>query len=349
MMSRAMKVRITIAAILAVLLLLTGLFWYFHVYTKTPDYALHSIEDALDRNDKELFLRYVNLDAVLDTGYDDFMRGTMDAEFGHSRETSAAIEDFSKMLKPAFIAMLKDAVDTRLSSGAWPDADPAKEGVDADNILTRIGVRDLTFQEISKLTQNDAEQTAEAEIVVHQEEADADFTFKIMLAPSDAGDWQVVSIQNLHEYAVLLEQARRLRIESYLEETDAIIARHDQTAGAAQLRLYSVLGAGALGSQATRDMARQIMEQDIFTDWQERKDELAAVPVPRSMQSLHQLRLKICDLHIAYAQGYASWMTDKNAATIRSAESSLRQAEVLEVEASFLVQRAKRSFDKKVE
>ena len=115
------------------------------------------------------------------------------------------------------------------------------------------------------------------------------------------------------------------------------------------MRLYSVLGAGALGSQATRDMARQIMEQDILTDWQERKDELAAVSVPRSMQSLHQLRLKICDLHIAYAQGYASWMTDKNAATIRSAESSLRQAEVLEVEASFLVQRAKRSFDKKVE
>ena len=110
-----------------------------------------------------------------------------------------------------------------------------------------------------------------------------------------------------------------------------------------------MLGAGTLGSQATRDMARQIMEQDILVDWQERKDELSAVSVPRSMQSLHQLRLKICDLHIAYAQGYAAWMTDKNASTIRSAENSLRQAEVLEVEASFLVQRAKRSFGDKTE
>ena len=53
-------------------------------------------------------------------------------------------------------------------------------------------------------------------------------------------------------------------------------------------------------------MARQIMEQDILVDWQERKNELSAVSVPRSMQSLHQLRLKICDLHIAYAQGYAA-------------------------------------------
>jgi len=91
------------------------------------------------------------------------------------------------------------------------------------------------------------------------------------------------------------------------------------------------------------------MEQDILTDWQQRKEELSAVSVPRSMQSLQQLRIKICDLHIAYAEGYAAWMTDKNAATIRSAESSLRQAEVLEVEESFLVQRAKRSFGDKME
>ena len=91
------------------------------------------------------------------------------------------------------------------------------------------------------------------------------------------------------------------------------------------------------------------MEQDILTDWQSRREALSAVTPPHTMQSLHQLRLKICDLHIAYAQEYASWMTDKNAATIRSAENKLRQAEVLEVEASFLVQRAKRSLAEKTE
>ena len=37
-------------------------------------------------------------------------------------------------------------------------------------------------------------------------------------------------------------------------------------------------------------------------------------------------------------------MTDKNATTIRMAEKSLRQAEVLELEETFLVQRAKQSF-----
>jgi len=110
------------------------------------------------------------------------------------------------------------------------------------------------------------------------------------------------------------------------------------------MRLYRVLGAGALGNQTTRDMARQIMEQDVLADWQGRREELSAVSVPRTMQSLQQLRLKICDLHIAYAEGYAAWMTDKNAATIRSAETNLRQADVLEGEATFLAQRARRLF-----
>mgnify|MGYP001001179974 FL=1 len=173
MMSSATKLKLSIVAVAVVLLLLGGLFWYFRVHTKTPEYALHAIEDALDRNDEALFLRHVRLDAVLDAGYDDFMRGTMDAEFGHSREASAALEDFSKMLKPAFINMLKDAVHTRLTTGEWPSADVIEEGTDTESILSRIGVRDLTFREIARLTRDEEAQTAEADIVAHQGEADA--------------------------------------------------------------------------------------------------------------------------------------------------------------------------------
>ena len=51
MMSRALKLKLSCAALLALLLFFTGLFWYFHVYTKTPEYALRSIEDAFDRHD----------------------------------------------------------------------------------------------------------------------------------------------------------------------------------------------------------------------------------------------------------------------------------------------------------
>ena len=95
MMSRTMKAKIVCAVLLAAAVLLAGLFYYFRVYTKTPEYALHAIESALDQHDEALFLRYFRLDTVLDTGYDDFMTGTMDAVFGHSHESSAALEDLS--------------------------------------------------------------------------------------------------------------------------------------------------------------------------------------------------------------------------------------------------------------
>jgi len=36
MMSRATKVKVVCAALLGVVVMLAGLFWYFRVYTKTP-------------------------------------------------------------------------------------------------------------------------------------------------------------------------------------------------------------------------------------------------------------------------------------------------------------------------
>ena len=95
-------------------------------------------------------------------------------------------------------------MDTRLKTGEWPSADGAQEGADAENILSRIGVRDLSLREIANLTVDAEAQPALADVVTYQEEADSNFTFKISLAPSEDGDWQVVSIENLHEYAVFL-------------------------------------------------------------------------------------------------------------------------------------------------
>ena len=50
MMSHAMKLKIACAALLGVLLVFAGLFWYFRIYTKTPEYALRSIESALEQH-----------------------------------------------------------------------------------------------------------------------------------------------------------------------------------------------------------------------------------------------------------------------------------------------------------
>ena len=81
------------------------------------------------------------------------------------------------------------------------------------------------------------------------------------------------------------------------------------------------------------------MTGTILPDWQARKAALEAIDAPDAATPLHRLRLRICDLYIGYAEGYAVWMTDKKAATIREAEQKLKQAKTLEQEEKFLTKR----------
>ena len=74
-------------------------------------------------------------------------------------------------------------------------------------------------------------------------------------------------------------------------------------------------------------------------DWEERKQELFSLRVPKDAETLHNLYMKICDIYIDAAQDYAKWMDDKNAATIKAAESKIHQAQTLTSEAMAIAKR----------
>jgi hypothetical protein len=146
-------------------------------------------------------------------------------------------------------------------------------------------------------------------------------------------------VGNFHEFVLFITKARRAQLIQYADTTAEIISRHDTAMMQAQEQLNSLLSRGTLGSDETRKALKNFMENTIKADWQQRKAELEAVTVPASAQTLHRLRLKICDLHIAYAAGYSAWMTDKKATTIREADRQLKQAKTLEQEEKFLARR----------
>ena len=109
------------------------------------------------------------------------------------------------------------------------------------------------------------------------------------------------------------------------------------------MKYSHLLASGSLGSQATRDEIKDLMENVIQKDWDERKQELFSVSVPDAAQTLQHLRIRICDLYIDYAKNYALWMTDKKAGTIREADTKLKQAKTLELEASTIARRMTRA------
>ena len=326
-------------AVLAFLALGCG-YWYAQIYTKTPDYALQKIEQALEKHDYKTFEHYVDMDALLDKSYDDLMEGLMDAEQPLSSEAKFTVGNFTQMLKAPLITSFKQAVELYVSTGSWgQESEEGSQGFEAAQVLEKTGLSQSSFRKVDSIAKDKDAGTAIAKVRIFQQEANEEFVLDVQFTEQQDGTWMVTEVSNFHEFVLFLTKARKAQLVQYADTTAEIISRHDAAMVQAQEQFNNLLSRGALGSDETRKALKNFMEDTIKADWQQRKSELEAVTVPAAAHTLHHLRLKICDLHIAYAAGYSAWMTDKKAATIREADRQLKQAKTLEQEEKFLARR----------
>ena len=339
-MWKSLRMRLYLLLVVLGLAVLGSGYWYFQVYTKTPDYALQKIEQSLEEHDQKTFGRYVDMDALLDKSYDDLMEGLMDAEQPLSSEAKFTVGNFTQMLKAPLITSFKQAVEQYVSTGSWElGAEEGSQGLEAAQVLEKSGLSQSRFRKVDSIAKDKEAGTAIAKVRIFQQEANEEFVLDVQFTEQQDGTWRVTEVGNFHEFVLFLTKARRAQLVQYADTTAEIISRHDAVMIQAQEQFNSLLSRGTLGSDETRKALKNFMEGTIKADWQQRKDELSAVTVPAAAQTLHHLRLKICDLHIAYASGYAAWMTDKKAATIREADRQLKQAKTLEQEEKFLARR----------
>ncbi len=92
-------------------------------------------------------------------------------------------------------------------------------------------------------------------------------------------------------------------------------------------KLKETLASGSLGSQATRDALKAIMQEELGTGMDpHEKMSLKRWMFPPRRGTLQRLRLKICDLRISYCQKYAKWLENKDAKTLKDANESLKEA-----------------------
>lgn len=342
-MRRKLQMKLVLGGIALVILLLGGVYGYVRIYTKTPEYALMQVQDAIEKHDKAQFSRYVDMDGLLDTSYDSFIAALIETDKPEG-EAKAAIEDFARMMKAPLISSFKTAVESFVETGAW-EPSSAKDGaqqsgvMDTEQALERTGLKETAFRGMDGIEVDDKAGSAIAKVQVFQKEADDAFVLEVKLLRQDSGDWRVEEITNFQSFVAFVEQARKAKLKAYADATEKIMATHNEAMLHAQDAFMQTLSDGSLGNQETRDALKTLMEKTILTDWQQRKAELEAVDVPVAAQSLQHLRLRICDLHIAYAEGYAAWLTDKKAETIREAERQLKQARTLEQEERFLARR----------
>ena len=330
------RIKLAAGSIAAAAILAGGGWYFFHTRTDTPDYAMNSVSKSIEKHDVQEFHRYVNVDSVLDSGYNGFIDGMTNFDPAMTPETKEAIRNFTQMLRTPLLLSLRSSIDSYVETGDLN----AKENVGVADLIQRTGLNDIEIRGFKNVQPNDAnENEAFADVIVFQPELGREFPIQVVLTRTEDKHWQIVRVQNLQEFVAQVTQVRRAQLGEYLAKATEINMRHELAVREAEQKFGAILSLGSLGQDNTRAELKTLMTDVFKKDWEARKQELFSLHVPKDAETLHNLYMKICDLCIAYADDYSKWLDDKNALTIKSAETKLHQAQTLMTEAAALAKR----------
>ena len=335
-MQRRTKIAAGVGTALLAAAIAGGGYYYFHMRTDTPDYAIKAVSRSIEKHDLKEFHRVVNVDSVLNSGYDGFIDGVTSFDSSMTPEARESIRNFTQMLRAPLIISLKAAIDAYVSTGNVN----TQEHIGVAEMVQRMGLNDIEVRGVKNIQRNDAnENEAFADLVIFQKELDRDFPIQVLMTRTEDGYWQIVRVQNFKDFVSQINQVRRANIDEYLAKSTEINIRHELALREAEKKYGAILSVGSLGQDKTRAELKTLMSDVVKKDWEERKQELFSLHVPKDAETLHNLYMRICDLSIGYADDFAKWMDDKNALTIKTAESKIQQAHTLTAEAAALAKR----------
>ena len=302
----------------------------------TPEYALQTVQKAVENHNKSDFYKVVDLQSILDDSYSSIVEGVTDSDKTMTDDAKVAIKNFTEMLREPLYLSLKSAIDSYIETGEFN----RMENASVTNLLERTGLDTFKYRGVEGVAINPKNSTlATAKVRIYQPELAQDFVFNVILKRNLNDEWQIVSLENLPNFMDMINAVRRVHLDEYLAQSAEINSRHDAKITDAEQKYLEILSNGTLGQDKVRAELKMLMLDTYKKDWEERKQELFNLHVPQGAKPLHSLRMKICDLEIAYANDYAQWMDDKKAETSKSAEEKKRLAKTLRAEDNALTRR----------
>ncbi|WP_182187849.1 DUF2939 domain-containing protein [Pectinatus frisingensis] len=344
------KIKAAIAGIIVILISCGTLYWYFGYYVKTPDYAIKKIGTSIAEHDVKTFNKYVDRKALLDDLADSVTESIVHADQQSVDGTGFAMQEYSSIFKKAFIKGFDEALTDYVTYGevaVKQNSDDQSTGTsDYADLLQTSGLNNLTYNSYKLVSIDKQTKKALLEVDVVQNEIDEPFAFNVTMEQQADGHWEMVKVENFSDFLKLLNEKRRQEMLSYVSKTDALMTEHDKTFKNIDGQLQDIKDTGSIGNNDVRNNLKNIINDNMLPHWHMLKEALAAVSVPKSAETLQRLRLKICDLYIAYYENYVKWLDDKEIKSLREAESNLKRAKTLETNETDLVNIIKRDLAK---
>lgn len=320
----------------AAILIGGGAYLYSSTDKNKPEYAVKIAEQAVASHDREDFYRFVDVDSLLNDSYGSLIDGMTDSDRVLTDDAKETIKDFTEILKTPLLTSLKAAIDSYVTTGDFN----AQNHAGVQELLTRTGLDKIIYRGLDGIDVNPANANAAiARIRIYQPELSREFILETELSRGDDGNWKIVRFRNFQEFVNTLTEIRRTQLDNYLEKSNEIVSRHDATILEAEQQYSKLAAFGALNQDSVRAEARTLILDVYKKDWEERKQELFGLSVPRNAETLQNLYMKICDLEIAYADDYAKWLEDKRPSTLKIAEDHQRQSQALKSEVTILLRR----------
>lgn len=330
------KLRLGVVAGAAILIFAGGGYFFLTSDKDKPAYALQTVEKAVENHNKADFYKVVDLESILDESYNSIVEGVTDADKSMTADARVAVKNFTEMLREPLLLSLKAAVDSYIENGEFNKS----ENASVTTLLERTGFDRIKYRGVDSVEINPRNsREATARVRIYQPEIDREFIFNVILRRNAKDDWQIVGLQNFQDFIDGLNKVRRVQLDKYLEDSAAVNSKHAEIISDAEEKYAEILEEGTLGQDKTRADLKALMLDVIKKDWEERRQELSNLSVPHGAKTLHNLRIKICELQIGYAEDFAQWMDDKKAETAKSAEDKKKLAQTLQAEDNALTRR----------
>ena len=129
--------------------ILTGIFLYSAVYTKTPEYAMREMVDAYLSEDAATFRRHVDLNSITLKAYDDLTSDLFKYDTQLSDRERSLFENFYVLIRRQMcqgaVKVLETYIDTREWILPGEILKGRQLGIDYDLLLDRSLIRHTSF------------------------------------------------------------------------------------------------------------------------------------------------------------------------------------------------------------